>query len=53
MKYIDKNNGLECFPTFISYTRWIQENNLPDNDDSINKYNQMIKDYIKEHYNTK
>ena len=48
--YIDKSIGLECYPTFISYSKWIQENNLPDNNDSINKYNQMIENYIKEHY---
>ncbi len=50
--YIDKNNGLKCMPTFISYTKWIQNNHLPDNDESIEKYNQMIEEYVSEHFYT-
>lgn len=50
--YIDKNSGLECYPTFIAYSKWIKENNLPDNDESIEKYNRMIEEYVNKHFYT-
>lgn len=50
--YIDKSNGLECYPTFIAYSKWIRNNHLPGNDESIKKYNQMIEEYVSEHFYT-